>query len=78
MSLMSNSEWVQVQRKNTYKTKVYEVLKKNGTLEDLYKITEMGMNLLLPKIADNVEKVLRSKDSIEDKSIQIANLLIKT
>lgn len=76
MTEMSNNEWETVQKVKTYRKQALEILKEGGSLEELSKVTTMGMNLRIAKVKESIEEILAKELSPEEKAQLIAEKLV--
>ena len=76
MSEMSNNEWEIAQKVKTYRKEALVVLKEGGSLEELIKVTTMGMHLRISKVKESVEEILLEDISLEEKAQLIAEKLV--
>lgn len=77
MSEMSNQEWEVVQRVKMYRKKAFEVLSSGGDINELDKITDMGMNLRVVAVKESVLAILSQEISLEEKAQLIAEKLVE-
>jgi len=72
---LSNLEWEKKEKYKTYKNNSVEILRSGGGINELLKVTTMGMGLRVEQCKEEIISFLQKNLSLEDKAKWIAKTL---
>ncbi len=66
-----------IQKLKTYRLKTLEVLNSGGDIQDLLKITDMGMNLRVELVKEKIIDILKKEIEVLEKAQLISEELVQ-